>query len=60
MNKVIIIKLLSSYNKNNFLFKNLFVEPLTETHFVTKIHAIDKKCNLKGAFIIQYETFINS
>jgi hypothetical protein len=34
------------------LFENEFGEPLTETQIVTKIHAIAKKYNLRGAYSI--------
>ena len=34
------------------MFENEFGEPLTETQIVTKIHAIAKKYNLRGAYSI--------
>ena len=34
------------------MFENEFGKPLTETQIVTKIHAIAKKYNLKGAYSI--------
>ena len=43
---------LSKHKNITYLFENEFGEPLTETQIVTKIHAIAKKYNLKGAFRI--------
>ena len=43
---------MSKHKDNAYLFENEFGEPLTETQIVTKIHAIAKKYNLKGAFSI--------